>query len=170
MLKKGQIWVETVIYTLIGLAILGILLALAKPKIDELKDRLIIEKSIEMLNNIEQAVNNIKYVPGNSRPIDVKIQRGNLIISGKDDYVEYYLENSNYKYSEPGQEIEIGNIKATTTENGKVYSVKLIRNYQSYLNLTWQGEDIDKELQPASTPYKIFASNKGGPIPNIDFS
>ena len=37
-LKRGQVWVETVIYTLIGLAIIGVVMAAALPKINERKD------------------------------------------------------------------------------------------------------------------------------------
>jgi uncharacterized protein (UPF0333 family) len=35
--KRGQIWVETVVYTLIALVMIGLVLAFAKPKIEELQ-------------------------------------------------------------------------------------------------------------------------------------
>ena len=44
--KRGQIWVETVIYTLIGLTIIGLLLAVSKPQIDKQKDKALIEQKI----------------------------------------------------------------------------------------------------------------------------
>ena len=47
--KKGQIWVETVIYTLIAFAMIGLALSFVKPKIDEIQDRGIIEQSITLL-------------------------------------------------------------------------------------------------------------------------
>ena len=45
--RKGQIWIETVIYTLIGLALIGLVLAILTPKIKEFGDRQIIEQTIE---------------------------------------------------------------------------------------------------------------------------
>ena len=43
---KGQIWVETVLYTLIALALIGITLAFVMPKINESKNNLIVEQTI----------------------------------------------------------------------------------------------------------------------------
>ena len=54
--KLGQIWVETVIYTLIGIAIIGIVLAIAQPKIEAKKDEVIIEQAIESLGNIDEKI------------------------------------------------------------------------------------------------------------------
>ena len=44
---KGQVWIETVVYTLIAFAILGAILGFAKPKIEQLQDKSIIEQSIK---------------------------------------------------------------------------------------------------------------------------
>ena len=44
---KAQIWIETVIYTLIAFVILGAVLGFAKPKIEELQDKSIIEQSLK---------------------------------------------------------------------------------------------------------------------------
>ena len=38
--RRGQVWVETVIYTLIGMAVIGLVLAGALPKINEKKDEI----------------------------------------------------------------------------------------------------------------------------------
>ena len=45
--KKGQIWVETVLYTLIGLALIGITLAIMMPKITQSREKVVVEQSIE---------------------------------------------------------------------------------------------------------------------------
>jgi len=49
---KGQVWIETVVYTLIAFAILSAILGVAKPKIEQLQDKSIIEQSIGILENI----------------------------------------------------------------------------------------------------------------------
>ena len=54
--KDGQVWVETVIYTLIGLAIIALVLTAALPKINAKKDEMMIEQSIEALGNIDSKV------------------------------------------------------------------------------------------------------------------
>ena len=44
MIKKiGQVWIETVLYTIVGLAIIGIVLGFAMPKINQAKDNALIE-------------------------------------------------------------------------------------------------------------------------------
>ena len=39
--KKAQVWIETVIYTLIALALIGTVLAFVKPKIQEIQDKIV---------------------------------------------------------------------------------------------------------------------------------
>ncbi len=173
MRKKAQIWVETVIYTLIGLAILGLVLGLVKPKIDELKDKSVIDQSINILNRIDETISFIKYPAGNSRPAEIKIQKGTLKINSEQNYIEYILEKSNYKYSEPDEIVEIGSIKLTTTPNVKTYDIKLKLDYNGIVDITWEGGNREKILQPAPSPYSLIIANKGFDeegIPNIDFS
>lgn len=172
MLKKGQIWVETVIYTLIGLAILALVLGLVIPKVDELKDKAVIEQSLDMLNSIDQVIDNIKYVTGNSRPVEIKIQKGLLIISGEQDIIEYRLEESKYKYSQIGRELEVGRVKVLTQERAKSYDVSLKLNYSESVNITWKESDNLYTFQPSPQPFTIVLTNKRyiGDIPNIDFS
>ena len=75
--KRGQVWVETVLYTLIGLVLIGLVLAFASPRISEAKDRLVVEQSINSLNAFDEKVN---IDPGNVRRIDFTIKRGALYI------------------------------------------------------------------------------------------
>jgi len=42
--KKGQVWIETVTYTLIAFVLIGLILAFVKPKIDELQDKALIDR------------------------------------------------------------------------------------------------------------------------------
>ena len=50
--KRGQIWVETMVYTLIAFALIGLVLAFVKPKIQETQDKAIIEQSVNILKDI----------------------------------------------------------------------------------------------------------------------
>ena len=72
MVKKAQIWIETVLYTLIGLALIGIVLTIVTPKINEQKDRSVIEQSIEALNNFDSKITEtLDRGGGNVRSIPV---------------------------------------------------------------------------------------------------
>ena len=54
--SRGQVWVETVTYTLIALVLIGLVLSFTKPKIEELQDRTLIEQSIQVLKELDVAI------------------------------------------------------------------------------------------------------------------
>lgn len=169
--NKSQVWIETVIYTLIALSIIGIVLGIIKPALDEQKDKVSIRQSIDVLNEIDNRINDVKYVAGNSRSIDIKITRGKLIIDGENEQVKMIIEDSKYAPSEPGILISEGNIIENTTEGrGKLYTISLTLNYKEKLDISYDGKSEAKTIQIAPTPYRISIVNKGGEIYNIDFS
>ncbi len=77
--KRGQVWVETVIYTLIGIAIIGIVLAVAKPKIEAKKDQVFIEQAIASLGVLDEKLYEVQTATGNRRVVDLKIGKGSLL-------------------------------------------------------------------------------------------
>ncbi len=171
--KKGQIWVETVVYTLIGLAIIGLLLSIVKPAIDEKKDQILIESSLEMLEQIENEIEDVKYRGvGNSRIVSLKIEKGNLEINPVDDFLKFSMD-SRYEYSQPGQEVEMGKIKILTTEKTeKNYLIDLTLDYRGWADLTYNNQETGKSFQPAKTPYSLTITNLGKTeeFVQIDFS
>ena len=170
---KAQIWIETVIYTLIGLAIIGLLLSIVKPAIERKQDQILIESSLEMLSSIESTIEDVKYYgQGNTRTLNVKIKKGKLIIDSKIDEIWFSME-SKYRYSELGEEIKIGKINILTTEKTKkIYNVKLSLNYVNSLDLTYNGEEKIQTFQSSPTPHIILVANKGktGELLQVDFS
>ena len=56
MEKRGQIWVETIVYTLIGLAIIAMLVAVAKPKINQMTEKAVITQTMESLNTLNEQI------------------------------------------------------------------------------------------------------------------
>ena len=56
MEKKGQVWVETVIYTLIAFVMIGAVLAFVRPKIEEFQDKAVVEQTISALEDINSVI------------------------------------------------------------------------------------------------------------------
>jgi hypothetical protein len=156
--KKAQIWVETVVYTLIGISIIGIILAVAKPRIEETRDRVLIEQTIESFNQIHGKVIEIMDSPGNQRTLGLKLSKGRLTVDGKLDQIKWEAD-SRYIYSQLGRLDSLGELEILT-EKANPYKVSIFSNYSEY-NLTVAGEDELIEIEESPAPYKLVFSNKG---------
>src|SRR3989344_4505592 len=156
--KRGQVWVETVVYTLVAFAIIGAVLAFVKPKIDELKDRAIIEQSLDLMRFVDSTITQVAQSPSGERRIleEVIIRKGSLkILPGEDEII--FEIDSNYKYSEIGSPIKEFGFDIVTEEKGKDYKETFSKIYESY---DFEGEQT-LTLTQATTSYKLAISNKG---------
>ena len=73
--NSGQVWVETVIYTLIALTMMGAVLAFALPKIEEIQDKSIIDQSINAMKDINNVILSVvQGGAGNKRIIETNIK------------------------------------------------------------------------------------------------
>jgi hypothetical protein len=159
MKKRGQIWVETIIYTLIAFAMIGLVLIFVKPKIEEIRDNGIIEQSINILQEINSIISTIGD-PGNQRTITLGISKGSLNIDGINDTIYFEIE-SKFTYSQPGEEVNISDVVAKTEERGEVNNIILTTRYNETHDITYGGKEELKSLSKASTPYKLLLVNKG---------
>lgn len=157
--KKGQVWVETVIYTLIAFSLMALVLGFARPKIQESQDKAAIEQTIEAMQEINSVFEEIRGVSGNKRVVEFGIRKGFMKIDPLGDNLIFELEGT-HEYSEPGVEISEGTLKIVTSKIGKLSIVNISGNYSNY-NLTYQGEETSKIVTQAPTPYKISFSNEG---------
>jgi hypothetical protein len=160
-IKQGQVWIETVIYTMIGLSIIAVILAIVTPKIQETKDKALIDQSIEILEKIDKSLSDMKFTPGNSWPVQLKFDKGEFVIDGTDDRVYFLFEKSNSRYSEPGIEIKRGSINISTTENGNYYDVRLMLDYNGKVDITYKNNQVIKRFQSATLPYDLVLESKG---------
>ncbi len=156
--KRGQVWVETVIYTLIGLAIIGLVLAGAKPKIDAKKDEVTIEQAVEAFGNINDKIYEVQRAVGNRRTIDLKIGKGTMIIDMDINSISWVID-SRFKYSEPGDMVPMGNLDVLT-EEASPWKVTLFENYTIDIQYEEQKTGT-KELSSASTSYEFVIENAG---------
>jgi len=156
--KRGQIWVETVIYTLIGIAIIGIVLAIASPKIQAKKDEVIIEQAIESLGNIDDKIYTVQNAVGNRRSIDLKVGKGKVIVDMDKDTISWVIESES-QYSEPDQVVPLGRINVTTIESSP-WTVTLTTSYG--VEILYNGKVTGIiELDSAPTPYNLLLENEG---------
>jgi hypothetical protein len=168
---RGQVWIETVIYTLIAFVMIGLVISFAKPKIQEIQDHSLIEQSINMLKKIDSTLLSMGSA-GNQRTQGISIKKGEFGIQGQEDKLIFEME-SNSKYSEPGEEIIDGSVIILTEEKTESYLVKLTLDYKNLYNITFEGEDKNKTLTSASTSYNIVILNQGEDLnhnPIIDIS
>lgn len=157
--KRGQVWVETVVYTLVGLAIISLLLATTKPKIDEIKDKSLIEQSIEGLNLIQEKIYEISRGTGSRQILGIEITKGKLYINGTSDSI-YWILGTSYLYSEPGESVVVGNINITLTGEEKNWEIRLERKFDLF-DITFSGENKTKIFEESSIPYEISMENMG---------
>jgi hypothetical protein len=162
---RGQVWVETVIYLLIAFVMMALVLSYIRPKIEELRDKAIIEQSLEIVKSIDNLIITIGS-PGNKRLIEVGINKGSLIIDAPNDKIIFEME-SNYMYTEPGKTVEIGKISAITEKIGTTNKITLTRDFGDEYNITYKGEETIKTLSTISASYNLFLTNEGESLNKI---
>jgi len=156
--NKAQVWVETVIYTLIGLTIIAVILTTAMPQIDKMKDKAIIEQTITALNELNGEITHVEQAPGYVKVPTFKISKGKLEINSVNNSIKYILEDTRLERSEPGQEMQQGNMILLTEKMASRFRVSLTMNYPN-LNITNKNGEPIKTLQAGATPYKIVIEN-----------
>lgn len=168
---KGQVWIETVIYTLIGLVLLGIILTFAIPEIGKQKDKTIIQNTINVFNELDNTIVEVKRNGvGNVREMAIQLTKGSIIIDSLTDRIIYEMPDSSYLYSELGRDVEISgtNIRVLTEKNGKSNKVSIILDYRSSsrANITFNGKDEKAILNPGSINYNLAIENLGRSLDN----
>lgn len=157
--SKSQVWIETVIYTLIGLSIIAIILTMALPQIDKSKDKALIEQTVTALNTLDSKISEVEQAPGNTRVVNFRIAKGDLKIDADNDLIIYALEDTRLELSEPGEEIKQGNIILKTEKMPARFKITLTMEYPNLDLINKNGEGI-KSLQAGTNPYGIIIENK----------
>jgi hypothetical protein len=158
--KKAQAWIETVVYTLIMLSIIGIVVAVAKPALEEKQDKLFVEQSIETMNIIDSKIGElIVYGPGNTREIsELGIKKGKLTINCPENIIEFEID-SKYAYSQPDIAVQRGDITIFTEKKANYYKIKLSISYDNTIDITYNNNNENKTISSAPTPYKLYIRN-----------
>ena len=155
----GQVWIETVIYTLIAFVMMGLILSYAKPKIEEIQDNALLKQSTEMLKEIDSTILTMGAA-GNQRTPEVTIKKGSLTIDGRvgEDKIIFEMDSKNI-YSEPGRIINDGSVKVETVKKSGFNTVTLTLDYSEKYNIQFNGMEESKVISKSSTPYNLIIAN-----------
>jgi hypothetical protein len=164
--NKAQIWIETVIYTVIGLTIIASMMYIILPKINQMNDKAIISQSIDSLNVIDTEIQNLLISPANKREVILNVKKGEYTLDGVGDKIFFILKGTELRYSEVNETIVDGEIFKVTRMRGERYDVYLFLNY-SYINITFEDKEINKTLTSASTSYRLLFENLGAASGNL---
>ena len=158
---KAQVWIETVLYTLIAIALIGLVLGFVTPKITDAKDKAAVEQTIDALNVVDEKINAVLDATDNIRSLDFTMKRGELLINATDDSISFIFDDLRKPYSEPNSSINIGRVNVSSFKTQKKISVILSLNYKNTINLTSEGLDSTKIYTEAQIPYKFSIWNRG---------
>ena len=156
---RGQVWVETVIYLLIAFVMMGLVLSFVKPKIEEMRDKAIIDQSLEIIKEIDNSITTLGSA-GNKRLIEIGVKKGAFTIDSTRDLILFEMQ-TDFAYSESEEPVYVGKIKTITQGENQYSKVILERNFSEQYDLIYDGANENKTLPKASTPYKLFIENKG---------
>ncbi|MEM2956550.1 MAG: hypothetical protein QW041_03205 [Candidatus Pacearchaeota archaeon] len=159
--KKAVVWISTVLYTLISLAIIAALMAVIQPKVTELKDKYTVEQTVQSLNILDERMMTAKQATGMNLNYRINLDKGALTIDGYNEKI-YWNFISKYQYSEENKIINVGKIKAVTKPSADLWNVTLSLEYKQHnINITTNGKDEIKTITPAGLPYSLWITNKG---------
>ena len=159
---KAQVWIETVIYIMIGLAIIAVIMAMAIPQVEKMKDKSIVEQTVTAMNLLDDKISEAEQSEGNIRVVNFKIAKGRLEIDSPNDQIRYVLEDTKLELSQEDIEIKQGNIIIKTEKKSSGFEITLTMEYDE-LDITYDGTDEMQTLHSGTTPYKITLENKGAP-------
>lgn len=159
--RTGQVWIETVIYTIIGLALIGTVLAFVSPKISETRDKIVVEQSIEAMQTLDAKVQEvIGEGIGSKRVIqEFNLKRGDLTVDPAKGSVILKISDLKTLYSESGSTLNFGRVALTSRKGQKVNEVEMVLSYSAPIRYSGL-KNSEKLISAASTPYKISIENK----------
>lgn len=167
--KRGQVWIETVTYTLVAFVLIGLVLSFAQPKIESLQDQAVIDQSFTILKQIDLKINEVDdFGVGNKRKLLIEIRKGAIDINATNDSITFGI-NGKFMYSQPGQPYSENGFDILTTEFGRDFFVSIGKTYEN-INITYNGEEVSKTLPRSASAYTLFITNNGGAVTNIDIA
>jgi hypothetical protein len=121
ILRKGQIWVSVIIYTMVAILSLVLILNTGIPLLSELKDRAIFEKVKDIMIDLDAHVTTIASQGiGSQATVAFEIRDG--VVKFTDDSFMWEIETDKEIIS-PRSKSQIGNLIVSSNANVKTYDV-----------------------------------------------
>jgi hypothetical protein len=159
--KNAQVWVETVLYTLIAFVIIGLVLTYIKPEVEKFQDKSVIKQSITIMSDLDSKISEVvKNGEGNKRVLELSIKKGIFKIEGENDSLIFIIE-SVFPYTEPGEQYSEQGIEILTLEKKGKNEVTLSKDYGESINITYAGKEETRILSQSPTFYRVYIENKG---------
>jgi len=159
--KQGIVWISAVLYILIGLAIMGLLLMVVRPKIEQMRDSITIDQTLATMNRLDETISRTREAPGTRLEYILQLSKGTVEINAMSDRIIWNIDSS-IAYSEINKPINVGSIKVLTVPiSADRWRVSLEVNYTNMFNLTYDGKDENKALGEAKIPYDLWIENRG---------
>ena len=159
--KLAQIWVETAIYTLIGLTLIAIVLSSSLPQIEKIKDRETIKQTAIALDKLNEKILEVREAPSNLRVYGIVISKGKIEIIPENDLIIYKLENTRLQFSEIGEKVKDGDLTIETQKYASRYNIILTLSLSSKVNMTLNNLENNRTLQPGGSQYNLKIYNNG---------
>ena len=124
--RNAQVWVETVLYTLIAFAIIGLILTYIKPEVEKFQDKSVIKQSITMMSDLNSKISEVaRNGEGNRRVLEISVKKGFLKIDGPNDEITFEVESA-YPYTEQGEKYSEQGIEISTVEKSGKNKITLL--------------------------------------------
>lgn len=158
--NRGQVWIETVLYTLIGLSLIALVLSYVYPKVQSSQERILVDQTRESLASLDEVILTVnERGPGNIKTYDFTMKKGTLVVDGFNDEIFFVVDGLDHVYSEPGVPVQEGRLELLTQEGQKKNNVKLKLVYKQDddkgIDIKVNGKDIAKSFTQAPLPYKF---------------
>lgn len=167
--KRGQVWMETLLYTVVTLSILTMVLSFALPKLQQGQERAVIASHVTSLKMIDKIILDLSSVSaGNQKKYILPLEEGTFTVDGVANTISITIPDVGVKYTEPDIPVSDGRVTILTTKTGKKeYLVVASTSYTNFgINITAKNRDEIFELTKAPTPYEIVI-RKGQSIKEI---
>ncbi len=175
--KRGEIWVSFVLYVLISLAVLSMIFAAIKPRIDEAQDKAIVEQTVIMFNDLNEAVKTASLSSGTVIKRELKITKGDLFIYNmtntnaniNNGSIQFIIYDTSLKYSEVNVPLSIGDIKILTqeTKSKDKYNINLTMTFKDKQIFVGDGDKEFKQFISSPVNYRLFIKNEGDNVIRI---
>jgi len=90
-MKRGDTWISSVLYILLGLIVISILLASFLPLIDKMKDKNTFVQTKQLMTNLDNTIKETLEGVGSQREFFLDIQKGEFQIDSNEDQIKWKL-------------------------------------------------------------------------------